>query len=288
MSNPHPIALTDAMKSALSKRPDQHKYDHGHALILTGGVGHGGAARLAARGALRVGAGLVTVACPPAALIENAAQLNAIMVRSLKDADALNALLEDERLNALCLGPGLGKERARDLVPPALAARRATLLDADALSAFSDEPNVLLDKLHDGCVLTPHIGEFARLFPDISRRIAAKGTGYSKSDAARDAAARAGCVVVLKGAETVIAAPDAGAAIHLALGESAVPWLATAGTGDVLAGFIAGLLARGFMPMAAAETATWLHAEAARLFGPGLIAEDLPETLPEVFRSLDL
>ncbi|GGH45940.1 NAD(P)H-hydrate dehydratase [Frigidibacter albus] len=268
-----------------------HKYTHGHALILSGAVGRGGAARLAARGALRIGAGLVTVACPPSALIENAARLDAIMLRPLRgesEAEALATLLEDARINALCLGPGLGVERARELLPVALAAKRATVLDADALTALAGDP-ALFALLHASCLLTPHAGEFARLFPDIAAKLAAPATtgpAYSKVDATREAAARAGCTVLLKGPDTVIAAPSGRAALNAAVYDRAAPWLATAGAGDVLAGILTGLLARGLEPFSAASTAAWLHVEAARSFGPGLIAEDLPEQLPAVLRNL--
>ncbi len=273
-----------------------HKYTHGHALILSGGVGHGGAARLAARGALRIGAGVVTVGCPPSAVIENAAQLNAVMLRRVGDAEALAEVLEDRRINALCLGPGMGVSRAKEMLGAALQSRgeprptRAVVLDADALTALAEEPE-LFALLHNGCVLTPHGGEFARLFPDLASRLAepaVRGPAYSKVDATREAATRAGCVVIFKGADTVIAEPSGRCCIDSAQYDRAAPWLATAGSGDVLAGFITGLLARGFSPMQAAETAAWLHVECARSFGPGLIAEDLPEELPKVFRALGI
>jgi len=270
-----------------------HKYIHGHALILSGASGKGGAARLAARGALRIGAGVVTVGCPPEAVAENAAQLNAIMISAAHDADALAQVLQDTRINALCLGPALGKgAREQELVRVALEAKRPTVLDADALSIlFFDKADALFGKLHDKCVLTPHAGEFARMFPDIAEKLntpATTGPAYSKVDATREAAKRAGCVVLFKGVDTVIASPDGRAAINSAHYERVAPWLATAGSGDVLAGFITGLLARGFGPMQAAETAAWLHVECARSFGPGLIAEDLPEALPRVFKSLGI
>lgn len=272
-----------------------NKFSHGHALILSGGAGKSGAARLAARGALRVGAGLVTLGVPHDAQAEVAAQITAVMMREVGDAGALSVVLEDKRFNALCLGPGLGLERARDLVPVALGAgagaRRAVVLDADALSAFAGAPDALFGMLHENCVLTPHGGEFQRLFPDLHARLEelpTKGPAYSKVDATREAAARAGCTVLFKGADTVIAAPDGRCAIHAAVYDRAAPWLATAGSGDVLAGFITGLLARGFAPMMAAETAAWLHVECALTFGPCLIAEDLPEMLPQVFRDLGL
>ncbi|MBC7139036.1 MAG: NAD(P)H-hydrate dehydratase [Defluviimonas sp.] len=277
--------------AGLAKRGG-HKYRHGHALVLSGGVGRGGAARLAARGALRIGAGLVTLACPPAALVENAARLDAIMLRPLKgqgEAAALAGLLEDARINALCLGPGMGVARAAALLPVALGAQRATVLDADALTALAGEASPFA-RLHGACILTPHAGEFARLFPDIAERLAApasRGPAYSRLDATRDAAARAGCTVLLKGPDTVIAAPGGEAALNAAAYDRAAPWLATAGAGDVLAGFIAGLLARGLDPFPAAAAAAWLHVEAARSFGPGLIAEDLPERLPALFRALE-
>ena len=279
-----------------------HKYSHGHALILSGPPGHGGAARMAARGALRIGAGLVTVACPHKALAENAARLDAVMLRVVEDGAGLATVLQDTRINALCVGPGLGLDaRAVGAVATVLevsgsritsgtAQPLGVVLDADALTLISRDP-AMFDMLHENCVLTPHGGEFARLFPDIATKLAAPaitGPAYSKVDACREAAARAGCVVLLKGADTVIADPSGKCSINSAHYERAAPWLATAGSGDVLAGFIAGLLARGFGPMQAAETAAWLHVECARSFGPGLIAEDLPEELPKVFRALGM
>ncbi len=283
--------LTDDELPEIKKWKFDQKYTHGHALILSGGSGGTGAARLAARGALRIGAGLVTVGCPPEAVAENAAQLNAIMLSPVHDADALARVLQDTRINALCLGPALGAERARELVPVALASKADIVLDADALSAFADNPETLfeLTSSHRSVVLTPHAGEFARLFPDIAKRLGEEpisGPAYSKVDATREAAKRAGCVVLFKGPDTVIATPDGQCSINSAHYEREAPWLATAGSGDVLAGFITGLLARGFTPMQAAETAAWLHVECALAFGPGLIAEDLPETLPKVFREL--
>lgn len=297
----------------------EHKYSHGHALLLSGPSGRGGAARLAARGALRIGAGVVTVGCPPEAIPENAARLDAVMLRGVADGLALAGVLEDGRINALCLGPGMGTgAREAGLVGVALGipvpgstrdlssgggeggrggpgsspgrgkSKRALVLDADALTILSRHPD-LFAALHDGCVLTPHAGEFARLFPDIAAKLAApatKGPAYSKVDATREAAKRAGCVVLYKGPDTVIADPSGRCAINSAHYDRAAPWLATAGSGDVLAGFITGLLARGFSPFDAACTGAWLHVECALSFGPGLIAEDLPEELPKVFRAL--
>lgn len=268
-----------------------HKYGYGHAVLLAGGCGKGGAARMAARGALRIGAGLVTLAVPPAALQENAGRLDAVMLRSVRDADALAELLADDRYNALGAGPGLGFGEAQGaLVATVLGLKRPTVLDADALTLVARD-DALRAALHGSVVLTPHEGEFKRLFPEIDARWrapAAVGPAFSKVDAAREAAKAAGCVVLLKGPDTVVADPSGRAAINAAVYDRAAPWLATAGSGDVLAGFIAGLLARGFAPFDAACTAAWLHVECARSFGPGLVAEDLPEELPKVFRSLGL
>ncbi len=291
-----PIGLSDIVDAplltrapaGLSKQGDAHKYGHGHALVLAGGAGRGGAARMAARAALRVGSGLVTLGCPPEALAENAARLDAIMLRRVADPGALTDLLADGRLNALCLGPGLG-QGAADLACAALAAGRGCVLDADALSGFAEAPDQLFGQLHEDCVLTPHGGEFARLFPDLSERLTGpvwSGPADSKIDLVREAAARAGCVVLLKGADSVIAAPDGRVRVNAARYDRAAPWLATAGAGDVLAGMICGLLARGWPVLEAASDAAWLHVEAARRIGPGLIAEDLPEALPGLFAAL--
>ena len=267
----------------LAKREEQHKYAHGHAVILSGGPGQGGAARLAARGALRVGAGLVTLGCPLPALAENAARLDTVMLRPLHDGRALARMLEDRRYNALCLGPGMGFERARDMVPVAAGSGRGVVIDADALSAYGPDPAALFALCSPDVVLTPHGGEFRRLFPELAERLGGDPDGVLQI-----AARRAGAVVLLKGARTVIAAPDGAFAVSDATGPRAAPWLATAGSGDVLAGIVTGLMARGFSGFDAARLGAWLHVEAARNFGPGLIAEDLPEALPAVFRSLGL
>ena len=258
-------------------RLDGHKYSRGHAIVVSGPMHATGAARLAARGALRAGAGLVSVASPPGAVAINAAHLTAIMVKPFDGAKGLSALLSDKRFNAIVLGPGVGVgEATQDLVAAALASNAAVVLDADALTSFADNPAGLFARLRIGCVLTPHAGEFERLFPGVLAK------GPTRLDAARHAAQLTKCPVVLKGPDTIIAAPDGRAAIN----GNAPPWLATAGTGDVLAGIIAGLLAQGMEPFEAACAATWLHGEAAVRFGVGLIADDLPEQLPAVLRSL--
>ncbi len=261
-------------------RPDGHKYSRGHAVVMSGGMSFTGAARLAARGALRAGAGLVTLASPRDALMVNAAASLAVMVRAVDGADALRSLLADKRLNAVLLGPGLGVGTAtRDLVSAALDGERAVVLDADALTSFEADPAVLFAATaRSSAVLTPHQGEFARLFKTMTQ----DSRQLSKVGMARVAAKASGAVVLLKGADTVIAAPGG----HAAICENAPAWLATAGSGDVLAGMIAGLLAQGMPPFEAACAGAWLHGEAGTEAGPGLISEDLPEVLPRVYRRL--
>ncbi len=259
--------------------PTAHKYDRGHAVVVSGGPWATGAARLGARGALRVGAGLVTVLSPAAALTVNAAQLSAIMLKPCEDADDLAAILTDRRKTALLIGPGAGvTPRTQAQVLTALGTDVALVLDADALTVFAEKRKTLFFKIvsrHAPVVLTPHEGEFARLFGNTE-------TSVSKLDRARQAARTSGAIVVLKGPDTVIATPDGRARIN----ENAPPWLATAGSGDVLAGFLTGLLAQKMPPFSAASAAVWLHGAVAERFGPGLIAEDLPDGLPEVLASL--
>lgn len=267
----------------LSKQNLAHKYEHGHAVVFAGDVGKGGAGRLAAHAALRTGAGAVTLACPTSAVSENAAQLNAIMLTPVNVSDDLKAVLSDKRKTALCLGPGIGvSDYTCDMVLTALRSGRATVLDADALTSFASDRLTLCQATHPDCVLTPHEGEFGRLFPDLSARMKRPFSSDSRIDMVREAAVRANCVVLLKGAVTIMADPAGQVEVSVALGERSVPWLATAGSGDVLAGFIAGFLARGFAPMAAASAGAWLHIECAKAFGPGLIAEDLPNMVPRV------
>ncbi len=288
LSTPRQITMTPERIAALRKSPDDHKYDHGHLMVLSGGAGRTGAARLAARGALRIGAGLVTLGVPPAAQMEVSTHITALMMTRIGDAAALEDAMNNARISTLCFGPGMGVDRAAALAKSALgggtAQARATVLDADALTALGRDP-ALFDLLHPACVLTPHAGEFARVFPDLAQNLG-QAEGNARADAVRAAARRAGCTVLLKGADTVIAGPDGDCAIHSARGDAAVPWLATAGAGDVLAGFIAGLMARGLAPMEAAQSAVCLHAACARHMGPGLIAEDLTEVLPTVLAGL--
>ena len=258
-------------------RPDAHKYARGHCVVLSGPAHATGAARLAARGALRIGAGLVSVAAQGEAILINAAQLTAIMVKPFEGAERLSSLLADKRLNVVIAGPGLGTgEATRALVKTVLTSGAATVLDADALTSFRDDPERLFAAITGPAVLTPHEGEFERIFPGLLAGSA------NRIAAARAAAARAGAVVLLKGSDTVIAAPDGRAALNA----NAPATLATAGSGDVLTGFIGGLLAQGMPPFEAACAAAWLHGDAASRFGPGLIAEDLSEILPESLSSL--
>lgn len=262
---------------------DSHKYARGHAVVVSGDIAATGAARLSARAALRAGAGLVTLASPRAALAVNAAALTAVMVRAVDTADEFCGLIEDRRISACVLGPGAGiGARTRDLVLALLSVRRNAVLDADALTSFAKAPEVLFDAIKAAhelrIVLTPHSGEFSHLFKEIKEDISVK----SKLEQTRAAAKRSGAVVLLKGPDTVVASPDGRATIAA----NAPPWLATAGSGDVLAGMIGGLLAQGVAAFEAACIGVWMHGEAGQEAGPGLIAEDLPEVLPAVFRRL--
>jgi len=262
---------------------DGHKYDRGHTVVVSGGMAATGAARLAARGSLRAGAGLVTLASPRDALAVNASTLFAVMVRAVDTVVEFAEMLSDKRFSACVIGPGAGVgERTCDFVLTALSAKRSLVLDADALTSFADAPDRLFEAIKASrdpqVVLTPHEGEFPRLFSDISN----KHPFRSKLERVRAAAERSGAVVLLKGPDTVVASPDGRATIAA----NAPPWLATAGAGDVLSGMISGLLSQGVAAFEAASIGVWMHGEAAREAGPGLIAEDLPEVLPAVMRHL--
>ncbi|MHA1601338.1 MAG: NAD(P)H-hydrate dehydratase [Alphaproteobacteria bacterium] len=273
--NPRTFANSPALWVARLPRrlPESHKYDFGHAVIVGGEV-MTGAARLAARAALRVGAGLVSLVCPPAVLPVYAQASPSVITLPMETLAEFQDLLKDPRKNAVLIGPGGGiGSTTRKQVAAALGAGKAVAIDADALTSFADRPDELFQAGAGRCVLTPHEGEFARLFPDL--------TG-SKLERARAAAQRSGAVVLLKGQDTVIADPDGRAVIN----GNAPPDLATAGSGDVLAGFIVGLLAQGLESFPAAAAAAWLHGAAGAALGRGLIAEDLPEVLPKVFRHL--
>ena len=252
---------------------DGCKYDRGHVLVL-GGYPMTGAARLVARAAMRAGAGLTTVAVPMAAFAIYATALESIMVHPLASDGALPKLIDTRSFSAFVIGPGHGVgEATRRRVTALLTTRKPIVLDADALTSFAENSPGLLPALHSDCVLTPHEGEFARLF-------ACDGT---KTDRAMKAAVLSGAIVVLKGRETCIAAPDGRRIIN----RYAPPTLATAGSGDVLAGIIAGLLAQGMPAFFAAAAGVWIHGAAAAMFGRGLIADDLPDLLPKVLKQLD-
>ena len=260
-----------------------HKYTRGHTVVVSGGPSSTGAARLAARGALRAGAGLVTIASPREALAINAAASLAVMVRPVDGAAELRNFLADKRRNAIVVGPGGGVGAAmQEQVLAALASQAAVVLDADALTSFAEQPGKLASEIGKrpgkDVVLTPHEGEFSRIFNNILK----KTNLNSKLEKTRLAADYCGAVVVHKGADTVVAAPGGRAAIA----DNGPPSLATAGSGDVLAGIVAGLMAQGMQAFDAASAAVWLHGEAAAEFGAGLIAEDLPEMLPSVYRRL--
>ena len=270
----HPALWLSQLPQA---RHGDNKYTRGHALIC-GGYPMTGAARMAARAAARMGAGLVTIAVPEIALPVYAAALTSVMVQPLATAEDLERLLGDRRVSAFLIGPGAGADAAamaqtRVRVLAMLRTGRPTLLDADAITAFESDPLALDQAIVGPCVLTPHDGEFARLF----------STGGDKLSRTRAAARRSGAVVVLKGSDTVIASPDGLAIINA----NAPPTLATAGSGDVLSGIVLGLLAQGMPPWPAAAAAVWLHGAAATEFGPGLMAEDLPDLLPVVLRRLN-
>lgn len=252
-----------------------HKYQRGHGVVVGGGAAATGAARLAAMGAARAGAGLVTIACPREALAIVAAAMTEVLVAAVDGPGELFELLATRKRNAVLIGPGNGvTDETRAKVDTVLASPVAAVLDADALSVFAERPAELFDSVDETCVLTPHDGEFARLFPMLP------DDGRLKR--AQAAAAAAGAVVLLKGADTVVAHPDGRAAIA----DNAPPFLATAGSGDVLAGMLMGLRAQGMPPFEAAAAAVWLHGEAARGFGPGLVASDLPGLLPPLLREL--
>jgi len=252
---------------------EAHKYTRGHALVIGGGIATTGAARLAAISALRSGAGLVSVACTPETLSVYATALTAVMTKPIIKLSDLGTLLEDKRFTATLIGPGGGiNETTREQTLHILSHKKPCVIDADAISVFQPNPKPLFAAIIGPAVLTPHEGEFSRLFDS-------KG---SKPERAKQAAKQSGAIMVLKGSDTVIAAPDG----RIVINANAPPWLATAGSGDVLGGMITGLLAQGMPAFEAAAAAVWLHSEAANHFGPGLIAEDLPDVLPVVFKKL--
>lgn len=274
-----------ALWGAMFPRPrwGGHKYTRGSVMAVSGGPLNTGAIRLAAEGALRIGAGLVTVLSPQAAAPVHAAHLTAIMLRVCDNEEHLAAHLEDADRISMCVvaGPAMsvGAKTQRNVLA-ILNSKAGAVLDADAITSFADEPQALFSALRPDDVLTPHMGEFARLFPE-----EAKLDG--KLAMARAAAEKAGCIIVLKGADTVIAAPPSGDdGGRVLINANAPPDLATAGAGDVLAGIIAGLKAQGMDGFTAAGAGVWVHGATGQAVGPGLIAEDLPRAVPTVLRQL--
>jgi hydroxyethylthiazole kinase-like uncharacterized protein yjeF len=283
--HPHLFVNAPALWRAQFPVPsaDGHKYSRGHTVVLSGEMPSTGAARLAARAALRAGSGLVTIASPRSALAVNEGATLAVMVREAEGVEGFSALLADRRLNAVVMGPGGGVgPTMRAKVRAAAAGERALVLDADAITSFGENPQELFTILTNHklstAILTPHEGEFSRIFSGLCKIPSVK----QKLEAALAASHETRAVVVLKGADTVVAGPDGRASIA----QNAPPYLATAGAGDVLSGIIGGLRAQGMPAFEAASAAVWLHGEAAHTFGPGLIAEDLTETLPAVLRRL--
>ncbi|MCB9989216.1 MAG: NAD(P)H-hydrate dehydratase [Rhodospirillales bacterium] len=251
-----------------------HKYDRGHVVVL-GGAKLTGAARLAAQAALRIGAGLCTVVADKDTVVIYKSDAPHVMVEPLADLSDFKTHLSDLRRNAVVIGPGAGLDAPEELktaVLGALSTKKPTVLDADALTVFADAPAVLFAALHDKCVLTPHEGEFARLFGDEDN---------GRLERTRKASEKAGCIVLLKGAETVIARPEGTVVVN----KHASSWLATAGAGDVLSGMIAGLMAQGVDPFQATCAAAWMHGEAACRFGPGLVAPDIIDQIPAILRD---
>lgn len=249
---------------------DIHKYSRGHAVVMSGPALKTGASRLAARAALAVGAGLVTLIGDRAALNEQAAHVTAIM---LKEFDPENECL-DHRVKAVAIGPGAGvTPETQQHVLSLLEGNVPVVLDADAITVFSESSQLLFKHLDQNDVMTPHLGEFSRLFPDLA--------GEEPLAAASAAARRAGCVVLLKGPNTIIAAPSGKSAIN----RHSSPWLATAGSGDILTGLICGLLAQGVESFDAAAIGAWLHGDIGIRAGPGLTADAMPEYIPLVLRG---
>ncbi|WP_374833330.1 NAD(P)H-hydrate dehydratase [Paenochrobactrum pullorum] len=263
---------------------DAHKYKRGHALIFSGNLTNTGAARLAAMSAARIGAGLVTVLSPSDALLVNAAHLTSIMLRETRTIQDALDYIEKRHVTAALIGPayGLGVKTQHDCITLLnKASANRLVLDADAISSFENASDHLFKTIHASnieTVLTPHEGEFSRLFPDLSR-----DSKLTKAEKTLKAAARAGACVIYKGAQTIIAHPDG----RYCYNENGTPLLATAGSGDVLAGMVTGLLAQNMSVFEATSAAVWLHCEAAKKFGAGLIAEELPLMLPQCLIALE-
>jgi hydroxyethylthiazole kinase-like uncharacterized protein yjeF len=252
-----------------------HKHRRGRLAVVTGPIASTGAARLAAQAGLRAGAGQVTLLCPPAALMVVAGAVMAPLTASFADEHQLFALTETA--DAVVIGPAAGiTDKTRANVEALAKADRTLVLDADAITVFKGEAETLGGLLEAPAVLTPHMGEFERLFPGVLAGAA------SKIEAVRVAAKQVGAVVLLKGPDTVVAAPDGRAAVNI----HASPFLATAGSGDVLAGIIGGLLAQGLDAFDAACAGAWMHGDAGIRAGAGMTAADLDQALRETIAAL--
>tara|TARA_B100001105_G_scaffold252249_1_gene243430 strand:+ start:1905 stop:3404 length:1500 start_codon:yes stop_codon:yes gene_type:complete len=255
-----------------------HKYSRGHALVM-GGEEMTGAARLAARACLRIGSGLVTIAANKSSSKIYKMEMPEILSVTVDSLHDLKKIISDKRKNVFLVGPGIGVSRlSSKKVLLLLSKKRPCVLDADAISAFKDSPKKLFKSVFPRCVLTPHEGEFARLFPKIAKR-----KNINKVAKCVLAAFDANGVVLLKGSDTVISRPDGLSVVNC----NAPPTLATAGSGDVLAGIITGLIAQGMNSFDASVSGAWIHGEAAKLFGPGLVADDLPNLIPLVLKKID-
>lgn len=259
-----------------------NKYDRGHAIIGGGGIASTGAAKIAARCALRAGAGLVSVACDRESLPIYATSFQAVMTKTVENVVEFSNLIEDKRVTAVSLGSGAGViEKTKDFVLTTLTKNKPLVLDADAISVFANDPQSLFNAIKSSqstCIMTPHEGEFKRLFGMFIE------DDDSKSIRAKKAAQLSEAVVVLKGNNTVIASPDG----RLVVNHNATPYLATAGSGDALVGICVGLLAQSMPAFEAACASVWLHSEAASRFGAGLIAEDIAELLPDLLKEISL
>jgi NAD(P)H-hydrate epimerase len=249
-----------------------HKYSRGHVLII-GGYPMAGASRLAARAAMRVGSGMVTITAPPDGVGVYASAMEFALIHPFLETDFISEIVGQRKISAILIGPGLGVSNlTRGRVLEVLQCGVPVVLDADALTSFSNDPEELFGSIIGPCIITPHEGEFVRLF-DLDG---------PKSERAQQAAHNSHSTVVLKGSSTIIASTEGSPIVNA----NAPASLSTAGTGDVLAGMIVGLIAQGMTPFDAAAAATWIHAEAARRFGIGLIAQDLPDLIPAVMRDL--
>lgn len=281
MPNPAEYTFNAHHLDMLKKSGDRHKYDYGHAVVVSGPAGQGGAARLAARGALRIGAGLVSVLCAHDSRAEHAARLDAIMVKTYNDREGFVDKLTTLNPSAVCIGPNLGVcDQGRMKLTETMSLAMPLCIDADAITLFAQDPQLINAGHHDQVVMTPHEGELRRLIP----------TAFTKTSCrvslAKIAADATHCCVLFKGPETIIARPNGDCIVVKSASFHNSAWLATAGSGDVLSGFITGLLARGFGAFDAAAVGADLHLRCAEMIGPGLIAEDIPDVLPHVFSEL--